>query len=201
MSIEVRVPEEISDYKESIVAGLSVRQLICGGAAFLCGIPTFMLLKDFNMDIATYATMIVVVPAFCVGFIKKDGYNFEHYLKIRLKAMFCRHKRSYETNPDANELPAEVEKYREAVQEYYRELEEAEENDKKIKGTKNAPPVASDFLKRGEKLHFKKERKRNKSENRLETDFIEVTKKSSKRARKAAFKSLKAKARSCGTKK
>ena len=188
MSIEVRVPEEISDYKESIVAGLSVRQLICGGAAFLCGIPTFMLLKDFNMDIATYATMIVVVPAFCVGFIKKDGYNFEHYLKIRLKAMFCKHKQSYETDPDANELPAEVEKYREAVQEYYRELEEAEENDRTSK-------------KKGGSVHFKKKRKRNRSNHRNETDFIEVTKKSSKRARKAAFKSIKAKARGCGAKK
>ncbi len=185
MSIEVRVPEEISDYKESIVAGLSVRQLICGGIAFLCGIPTFMLLKDFNIDIATYATMIVVVPAFCVGFIKKDGYNFEHYLKIRLKAMFCKHKRSYETDPDANELPAEVEKYREAVQEYYREQEETEDRNKE----------------RGEKLHFRKKKKRNKSEYKHETEFIEVTKKTSERTRKTAYKSLKAKAGGCGTKK
>ena len=33
MSIEVRVPEEIKDYKESIIAGLSIRQLLCGGVA------------------------------------------------------------------------------------------------------------------------------------------------------------------------
>ena len=46
MSIEVRVPEEIADYKESIIAGLSIRQLICGGIALLCGIPTFLLFKN-----------------------------------------------------------------------------------------------------------------------------------------------------------
>ncbi|MBO5561185.1 MAG: hypothetical protein J6A07_05995, partial [Firmicutes bacterium] len=77
---------------------------------------------------------------------------------------------------------------REAVQEYYREMEEAEENDRTSK-------------KKGGSVHFKKERKRNRSNHRNETDFIEVTKKSSKRARKAAFKSLKAKAGGCGTKK
>ncbi len=41
MSIEVRVPEEIKEYKESIIAGLSVRQLICGGAGLLCGVHIF----------------------------------------------------------------------------------------------------------------------------------------------------------------
>jgi hypothetical protein len=93
MSIEVRVPEEIKDYKESIIAGLSIRQLACGAVAFGCGVPTFLLLRNINMDLATYATMAAVVPAFCIGFIRKGGYTFEKYLKIKLKAVFGKNKR------------------------------------------------------------------------------------------------------------
>ena len=48
LSIEVRVPEEIKDYKESIIAGLSIRQLACGAVAFVCGIPTFLILRNIN---------------------------------------------------------------------------------------------------------------------------------------------------------
>ena len=112
MSIEVRVPEEIADYKESIIAGLSIRQLVCGGIALLCGVPTFLLLKNINSDLATYATMIVTIPAFCLGFIKKDGYNFETFLKIKLYAFFSKNQRGYETNIEKNILPIEVEQYR-----------------------------------------------------------------------------------------
>lgn len=110
-SIEVRVPEEIMDYKESIIAGLSVRQLICGSIALLCGIPTFFLLKNINDDLALYSTMIVTIPAFCVGFIKRDGYNFETFMKIRLCNFFSKSKRGYEINSDSD-LPIEIEEYR-----------------------------------------------------------------------------------------
>ena len=181
MSIEVRVPEEIADYKESIIAGLSIRQLVCGGIALLCGIPTFLLLKNINSDLATYATMIVTIPAFCLGFIKKDGYNFETFLKIKLYAFFSKNQRGYETNIEKNILPIEVEQYRQAIQEMMAEEEKE---------------ITQQGKKRGDKRVFNKREQRHKSKNKgkakPEYDLVEITKKGAERKRKTAYKSIKA---------
>ncbi len=181
MSIEVRVPEEIADYKESIIAGLSIRQLVCGGIALLCGIPTFLLLKNINSDLATYATMIVTIPAFCLGFIKKDGYNFETFLKIKLYAFFSKNQRGYETNIEKNILPVEVEQYRQAIQEMMAEEEKE---------------IIQQGKKRGDKRVLNKREQRHKSKNKgkakPEYDLVEITKKGAERKRKTAYKSIKA---------
>jgi hypothetical protein len=181
MSIEVRVPEEIADYKESIIAGLSIRQLVCGGIALLCGIPTFLLLRNVNTDLATYATMIVTIPAFCLGFIKKDGYNFETFLKIKLYAFFSKNQRGYETNIEKNILPVEVEQYRQAIQEMMAEEEKE---------------IMQQGKKRGDKRVLNKREQRHKSKNKgkakPEYDLVEITKKGAERKRKTAYKSIKA---------
>ena len=181
MSIEVRVPEEIADYKESIIAGLSIRQLVCGGIALLCGIPTFLLLRNVNTDLATYATMIVTIPAFCLGFIKKDGYNFETFLKIKLYAFFSKNQRGYETNIEKNILPVEVEQYRQAIQEMIAEEEKE---------------ITRQGKKRGDKRVLNKREQRHKSKNKgkakPEYDLVEITKKGAERKRKTAYKSIKA---------
>ena len=174
--IEVRVPDEIKDYKESIVAGLSIRQLVCGAVALGCGIPTFLLLKNISNDVATYATMAVTVPAFCVGFIKKDGYTFEKYIKIRFKAMFGRSKRTYQTK--GNLPPVEVEEYREELQKYLAEkqLEELK-NKKKSGGVKVA-------------------KKRVPRKSRRESEITEITTQSPERKRKTALKAIKSEEKS-----
>ena len=175
MSIEVRVPEEIKDYKESIIAGLSIRQLACGAFAFGCGVPTFLLLRNINMDLATYATMVAVAPAFCVGFIRKGGYTFEKYLKIKLKAVFGRNKRKYETVGTAP--PIEVEEFRAYYQALAAEQAKSEEQQKggnKVVHTK------------GERNTKKVQRKKQR-----EYEIAEISKTSYKRARKAAYKAIK----------
>ena len=175
MSIEVRVPEEIKDYKESIIAGLSIRQLACGAVAFVCGVPTFLLLRNINMDLATYATMAAVVPAFCIGFIRKGGYTFEKYLKIKLKAVFGRNRRKYETV--GTSPPIEVEEYRAYYQELAAEQAKTEEQQKggnkvvRTKGERNS-----------KKIQRKKQR---------EYEIAEISKTCNKRARKAAYKAIK----------
>lgn len=180
MSIEVRVPEEIKDYKESIVAGLSIRQLACGAIALGCGIPTFLLMKNINNDVATYCTMAVTVPAFCVGFVRKNGYTFEKYIKIKFRAMFRRNKRSYETI--GNLQPIEVEEYREILQ---RQAEA--EKDEGIKKNKGELKVVK--------------KKRVSAKTAREPEIIEITAQSDARKRKAAYKAIKNKARNDRAKK
>ena len=180
MSIEVRVPEEIKDYKESVVCGLSIRQLVCGGIAIGCGIPTFLLMKNINNDVATYCTMAVTVPAFCVGFIKKNGYTFEKFIKIKLRAMFGRNKRIYESK--GNLKPIEVEEYREILQK--------EEQEKQTEDVKK---------KSGGNKRDKKKRVSTKAAR--EPEIIEISTKSDARKRKAAYKAIKNQERNNGTQK
>jgi hypothetical protein len=197
MSIEVRVPDEIADYKESLVAGLSIRQLVCGGVALLCGVPTYLLLHNFSQDLATYATMLVVAPSFCVGFIKRDGYPFEVWLKIRIYNFLSKSKRGYETDVEANSLPIEVEAYRKSIQEYLKskDMEDMENNMMRVQDKKA----------RGEHSVWHRKEKSSsrgvKNKTRTEYEFVEISAKTIKRKRKTAAKTIKTTARKHRTKK
>lgn len=178
MSIEVHVPIEIEDYKESVILGLSIRQILWSGVAFLCGIPTFLAFNMLSSDLAVYATMVVVIIPFCMGWVKKDGYTFEQIIKIKLKAMLIRQKRSFETNPDLNEVPVEIEKYRQALK-----LINDEENNDGGEENKNV-------LQKHTRKQKNKKRKADTQPKR-EAFRVEITKKDSERKRKAALKSIK----------
>lgn len=169
MSIEVRVPEEIADYKESIIAGLSLRQLICSAIALAFGIPTFLLLKNINQDVAMYATMLVVVPAFCIGFIKPNEYNFEVYAKIKLYNFFSKYKRGYETEPEKNIYPYEIDEFYK-LSNMNMEVEESKGGEKNVKT---------------------KTKYTNGRNKKAEYDLVKITTKNSKRTRKATYKTIK----------
>ncbi len=200
MGIEVRVPDEIEDYKEKIIAGLSVRQLVCLGTGIVCAVPTFLLLRNISLDLATYVSMAVCVPAFLMGFVKPGGYNFETYFKIRVLYMLSKTKRGYETDMTENIMPAEVERFRRDIQKYHRE-----EAIRKIAEASSGKFIFLNVKKRGVKSVCKKTEKSKSRKNKIrktaESDFIEITKKSCQRKRKAAAKAIKAAARSHRAKK
>lgn len=182
MSIEVRVPEEIKDYKENIIAGLSVRQLICGGIALLCGIPTFLLLKNINMDIATYATMLVVVPAFCVGFIKKDGYTFENYIKIRMRSYFVKTAEYMKQSPIKILFPQNRDIIQKIMSTEVKKL--LPKNTKAIKKLKNQENMT--LLKSQKKLLKEKERQRLKALKQRQENIERKNRKKKKKLKNQA---------------
>lgn len=98
MSVEVSIPKEITEYKEKILFGLSIRQLIFFSIALVVGVGVYFLsLFHLGKDLASYLTIIVVMPIFAVGFLQKDGYTFDKYIKIMLQHKFKRSKRYYKT--------------------------------------------------------------------------------------------------------
>lgn len=100
MSIEVRIPKEITEYKEKILFGLSIRQLICFSSAILLCVGTYILLVNFlglSKDIVSYIVIIEAMPLLAAGFIKKNGLTFEKYAKLFLKHKFGTKKRTYKT--------------------------------------------------------------------------------------------------------
>lgn len=193
MSIEVRVPEEIMDYKEAIIGGLSLRELIWGGIAMATSAGTYLALHWINIDLATYATMAVAAPSLLIGFIRPDGRKFEVWLKIKIKCYFSKSVRGYETDSKAKLLPIENEEFREFMQ------KEAIEEEKQRLNELNTKQNRSFKEKRGDTIAWFKEKFKSyrgvKKTTKREYDLIEVTEKSIKRKRKAAAKTAAEKGR------
>ncbi len=97
MSIEVRIPKEIKEYKEKIIFGLSLRQLI---SVFIGGIVClgtyFSISPIVGADVASDIIIFEAIPIFAVGFIKVRSFNFETYAKIFIKHKLGNNKRTYE---------------------------------------------------------------------------------------------------------
>lgn len=97
LAIEVRIPKEITEYKEKILFGLNIRQLLCFIAAFLIGIPTYYFLRKVNEDLASYVVIAEVIPIFALGFFKKNGFTFEKYVGIMIRHHLGINRRKYVT--------------------------------------------------------------------------------------------------------
>ena len=97
--LEVRIPKEITEYKEKILFGLSWRQLLCFAIAIGLGVVSYLLLlPHIGADAASYIVIIEVIPVFAVGFVRKNGFTFEKYVAMILRHMFITRKRKYKTN-------------------------------------------------------------------------------------------------------
>ena len=98
MPLEVKVPKEITDYREKIMFGLSVRQLICVIIASVLCIVTYFTIKPFiGNDLAGYFVLGEAMPIMGVGFLRINGFTFEKYIMIILKHEFSRQIRVYKT--------------------------------------------------------------------------------------------------------
>ena len=97
MSIEVRIPKEIKEYKEKIIFGLNLRQLISVFVGGVICLGTYFLIKPIvGTDLASDIIIFEALPIFAFGFIKVRSFNFETYAKIFLKHKLTNNKRTYE---------------------------------------------------------------------------------------------------------
>ena len=98
MSIEVRIPKEIKEYKEKIIFGLSLRQLVSVLIGGIVCLSTYFLLKPIcGSNIASDIIILEAMPIFAFGFIKVRNLNFEEFIKIFLKHKLKKNIRIYET--------------------------------------------------------------------------------------------------------
>ncbi|WP_435924232.1 PrgI family protein [Paenibacillus sp. DYY-L-2] len=173
MAIEVRIPKEITEYKEKILFGMSIRQLICFSAAIVLAVGSYLLLTKvfyLSMDAASYVIIIESIPLMAIGFVKKNGFPFEKYFALFLRHKTGRNKLLYQTEllidkvPDPNKESERKSKYA-----WIFEKEEAAGN--------------------GGPKPTRKEQKRNNSAR--ECEVFTVTKASRKAKSKAAIRKIK----------
>ena len=98
MPLEVKIPKEITEYKEKIMFGLSIRQLISIIVAAIVCIVTFIITKRFiGSDLAGYLVLVEAAPIVGVGFVRINGFTFERYISIVINHAFGRSIRVYKT--------------------------------------------------------------------------------------------------------
>lgn len=98
MSVEVRIPKEITEYQEKIMFGLSIRQLVCTVIAIVISVPSYIfLMNKIGQELTGYIVMIEIVPFIAIGYLKPKGLNFEKVLVMFLKHQFGKSRRNYKT--------------------------------------------------------------------------------------------------------
>ena len=81
--IEIKIPKEITDYKEKFLFGLTVRQLVSAVVALAVCVPLFIFGKDYlGEDLVGWIIILVAIPVFAFGFFRYDGMPFEKFLAL-----------------------------------------------------------------------------------------------------------------------
>ena len=100
MAIRVKVPKEIKDYREKILFGMSLRQLLFSVLTLAIAIGgSFYCVKILGMKIDTAGNIIIplLVPIVAFGWVRKNGMSLEKYLKVVFKHQLKVGKRIYQT--------------------------------------------------------------------------------------------------------
>ncbi|MGL5972739.1 MAG: PrgI family protein [Oscillospiraceae bacterium] len=133
MAIETRIPKDIEEYKEKIIFGLSVRQLLCCTISLLLGGGLFYIFKDISIEISSYLVIILVMPTLSLGFIKINGIYLDKYIKYVFKHIFGTRRRVYKTKIEIQEVE---------------EMYNGKEKQKPEREIKNFIPTKKDIKKR-----------------------------------------------------
>lgn len=79
---EVRFPRDVRKYKEKIIAGLTLRQLVFGGLAIVTSVPTYIFgRKIMPEDLIALIAMILGGGLFFIGYGSFDGLTVDKYIK------------------------------------------------------------------------------------------------------------------------
>ena len=96
-TIEIKIPKEIRQYKESIFFGLSTRQFFCALLAVAVAAGVYLLLDNvIGKETASWLCILLAAPAAMAGFFSYNGMSFEQFLWAVLKTEYlCAGGRKY----------------------------------------------------------------------------------------------------------
>jgi len=87
ISIEVKIPKEIRQYKESIFFGLSARQFFCSLAALFIAAGIYLGLgRVIGRETASWLCIVLAAPFAAAGFFSYNGLSFEQFLWAVVKS-------------------------------------------------------------------------------------------------------------------
>lgn len=91
MAVEVKVPKDIKEYKEKVIAGMTLKQLLCLNIAAGVNIVIsliFIAWLKIPMEITSWLMILSSIPIVSFGWFKRNGLTFEVYIKQFFKYHF-----------------------------------------------------------------------------------------------------------------
>ncbi len=86
-TIEVKIPKEVRQHKESIFFGLSVRQFICSLCAVAVAAGLYLLLGNtIGKETASWVCILAATPFAIAGFFTYNGMTLEEFVWVFLKS-------------------------------------------------------------------------------------------------------------------
>ena len=85
--MEIKIPKEVRQHKETIFFGLSVRQFVCSVLAVGAAVGVYFLLKEIaGPETASWACIVAAAPVAVTGFFSYNGLTFEQFAWAWLKS-------------------------------------------------------------------------------------------------------------------
>lgn len=95
--MEVKIPKEVRQHKESIFFGLSARQFFCSLCAVVIAAAAYLILRvHIGQDNAGWICILLAAPVAIAGFFSYNGMSFEQFLWEVIKTqILCAGERSF----------------------------------------------------------------------------------------------------------
>ena len=92
----IEINKNIDNYKESVVLGLSARQLVYSVLSVVAGGGIVLLLyRHMGLTVSTYIAIPVVAPIAMTGFYSYHGMTFVEMMKLKLHFAFANRALTY----------------------------------------------------------------------------------------------------------
>lgn len=109
--IRAEIPQDVTQYKEEFIGGLTFRKLISVVAAAAVGIPAFLLLKNFiDTSYVLYICLVLIIPILLIGFKEIDGMPFEKYASLVISLYVKEQRRKYIFHHKETDITKELRK-------------------------------------------------------------------------------------------
>ena len=94
--IEIRIPKEITEYKEKFLFGLTIRKFFTTAAALVICVPLYIFGREYiNEEFLSWIILLIAAPIMAFGWFTYHGMNFETFLKHVIRFYTEPQKRPY----------------------------------------------------------------------------------------------------------
>ena len=99
--MEVKIPKEVRQHKESVFFGLSARQFFCSALAVILAVVVYLTCyKTIGKETASWFCILIAVPVAVAGFFTYNGLSFEELIWAFIKSQFlcCNYRKFISEN-------------------------------------------------------------------------------------------------------
>ena len=109
--IRAEIPQDVTDYKEELFFGLTLRKLLSVIAVLIIVVPIYFFGRNFiDTSILIYIAIIPCVPVVLIGFKEIEGMPFEQYAKLIWDFYTKEQRRKFKYVPHQEEVSREINK-------------------------------------------------------------------------------------------